>query len=234
MTQDFTADLEEGEARLSGQPLIHFRSRVEKAAHILAELALLGIDPAADLKVLCAGCGVGFVPYILARHTAWTWFGGERDPEYIGRNPWVRRRVRIARLDVTAMPFADDTFDLVICNHVIEHVPAWEMLARELHRVVRPGGLVYLATPNLHRLTVPLKVMLSNKKRLERDRRIDLHLGFTLHELKSLLGEFSDIYPFNRTHAGLNCPALLRPLLPLVPDVVYDYLLPTNVVIGRK
>jgi SAM-dependent methyltransferase len=231
---DFAADVTEGEERLSGQSLVHFRSRVKKAAHILEELTLLGINPTAGLKVLCAGCGVGFVPYILARHTAWTFIGGELDEEYIGRHPWVRQRVRISRLDLTAMPFPDDTFDLVICNHVIEHVSAWETLAQELHRVVRPGGLVYVATPNIYRPTVPLRLMLRSKKRLSRDTRIALHLGFAVHELRRLFAHFSQLYNFNRTHASINSPGIVRPLLPFLPGIVYDYALPTNVMIGRK
>jgi SAM-dependent methyltransferase len=232
--QDFAADLREGEERLSGQSLAHFRTRVDKAAHILEELALLGIDPTSRLRVLCAGCGVGFVAYILARHTAWTFCGGELDAEYIGRHPWVRERLRIARCDLTAMPFPDDAFDLVICNHVIEHVPAWEKLAQELHRVVRPGGLVYVATPNIYRPQMPLRVLLGSKRHLARDTRIALHAGFALHELKSLFGHFADLYSFNRTHAALNAPGFLRPMLPMLPEIMYDYLLPTNVIIGRK
>jgi SAM-dependent methyltransferase len=231
---DFAADVEEGEERLSGQPLVHFKTRVRKAAHILAELQLLGIDPQAKLQVLCAGCGVGFIPYVIARHTAWSYFAGELLQESIDRYPWVRQRLKIVRLDVTAMPFADETFDLVICNHVIEHVPAWERLAQELQRVVRRGGLVYLATPNIYRPKVPLDILLKSKKNLDRNTRIDLHLGFALYELKTLLAPFSELYKFNKTHASINSPGFIRPMLSLLPNVIYDYLLPTNVIIGRK
>lgn len=232
--RDFAPDLREGEARLTGPGLAHFRSRVEKAAHILEELTLVGIAPEARLNVLFAGSGVGFIPYILARHTAWTCIGGELDPEYIGRHPWVRQRVRIARLDATTMPFPNDAFDLVICNHVIEHVPAWEMLAQELHRVVRPRGLVYVATPNLYRPKVPLRIMLQPKKHLTRDTRIALHVGFALHELNALFAHFSQLYHFNRTHVWLNSPILVRNMLSLLPDMVFNHFLPTNVIIGRK
>jgi SAM-dependent methyltransferase len=231
---DFVPDLLEGEERLAGPGLAHFRSRVEKAAHILEELALVGIAPEARLKVLFAGSGVGFIPYILARHTVWTCIGGELDAEYIGRHPWVRQRVRIARLDATAMPFRDNTFDLVICNHVIEHVPAWEALAQELHRVVRPRGLVYVATPNLYRPKVPLRIILNPKKHLTRDTRIALHVGFALHELTVMFAHFSQLYDFNRTHVAINCPTLVRPMISLLPDQLFNYFLPTNVLIGRK
>lgn len=51
----------------------------------------------------------------------------------------------------TKLPFSDGTFDLVISNHVIEHVgdsDAQDDHVRELARVLRPGGWLYLAMPN--------------------------------------------------------------------------------------
>lgn len=49
------------------------------------------------------------------------------------------------------LPFADQAFDLVISNHVMEHVgerPAQLQHLREIHRVLRDDGLVYFAIPN--------------------------------------------------------------------------------------
>jgi SAM-dependent methyltransferase len=48
-----------------------------------------------------------------------------------------------------AMPFADGTFDSVLCNAVLEHVADAEESIRELARVVRPGGHVVVAVPFL-------------------------------------------------------------------------------------
>jgi SAM-dependent methyltransferase len=55
----------------------------------------------------------------------------------------------------TPLPFARDSFDLVVCVSVLEFVPtvdARQRLVDEMKRVVRPGGHVYLATPNPLRL----------------------------------------------------------------------------------
>jgi 2-polyprenyl-3-methyl-5-hydroxy-6-metoxy-1,4-benzoquinol methylase len=49
---------------------------------------------------------------------------------------------------VTALPFAAGEFDVVLCNHVIEHVPAPQAAAAELVRVLRPGGMVIVGVPN--------------------------------------------------------------------------------------
>lgn len=51
------------------------------------------------------------------------------------------------RLDVMMLPFRDDSFDLVICNHVLEHVDDDQVAMRELCRVLRPGRPALLQVP---------------------------------------------------------------------------------------
>jgi SAM-dependent methyltransferase len=51
------------------------------------------------------------------------------------------------RLDITAMPFEDGRFDLVVCSHVLEHVPDDRLAMREIARVLRPGGSAVLMVP---------------------------------------------------------------------------------------
>ena len=45
-------------------------------------------------------------------------------------------------------PFADNEFDSVVANHVVEHVPDVMAFITELHRVVKPGGTIKLLTPH--------------------------------------------------------------------------------------
>lgn len=51
--------------------------------------------------------------------------------------------------DGLRLPFRDDSFDTVVCFEVLEHVKDGSALARELARVVRPGGTVILTVPFL-------------------------------------------------------------------------------------
>jgi SAM-dependent methyltransferase len=51
------------------------------------------------------------------------------------------------RLDVTALPFLDDTFDAILCNHVLEHVTDDGAAMRELRRVLKPGSWAILQSP---------------------------------------------------------------------------------------
>lgn len=53
----------------------------------------------------------------------------------------------IERVDIRAMPFADCAFDLVIANHVLEHVEDDGRALAEIHRVIKPDGAAILQTP---------------------------------------------------------------------------------------
>jgi len=51
------------------------------------------------------------------------------------------------RIDVTDIPFEAATFDLVICNHVLEHVPDDRQALREIGRVLEPDGVAIVQIP---------------------------------------------------------------------------------------
>ena len=54
---------------------------------------------------------------------------------------------RYQRIDLENLPFADDSLDLVICNHVLEHVLGIEQALSDIHRCLRPGGMLIAQTP---------------------------------------------------------------------------------------
>jgi len=51
------------------------------------------------------------------------------------------------KLDIQQMPFDDNTFDVVICNHVLEHVQDDRRAMREILRVLKPGGFGIMQVP---------------------------------------------------------------------------------------
>jgi SAM-dependent methyltransferase len=59
----------------------------------------------------------------------------------------------VQQIDLQQIPYSDQTFDLVICNHMLEHVADAELALREIHRVLKPGGRAICQTPYSPRLT---------------------------------------------------------------------------------
>ena len=53
----------------------------------------------------------------------------------------------IQKIDLTNVPYSANSFDLLICNHVLEHVPDYMKAMKEIFRVLRPGGEAILQTP---------------------------------------------------------------------------------------
>jgi len=51
------------------------------------------------------------------------------------------------RLDITALPFADGTYDVVMAHHVLEHIDDDRRAMAELFRVVKPGGFGVFSVP---------------------------------------------------------------------------------------
>lgn len=65
---------------------------------------------------------------------------------------------RITNLvDITELPYNDDSFDSVICSHVLEHIRDDKKAIKELFRVLKPGGFAILQVPVSKILQVTLE-----------------------------------------------------------------------------
>lgn len=61
----------------------------------------------------------------------------------------LQKNIKVSISDLNQrFPYADDTFDLVHTNQVIEHVPNVDHFLQEIFRVLRPGGSLVLSTEN--------------------------------------------------------------------------------------
>jgi 2-polyprenyl-3-methyl-5-hydroxy-6-metoxy-1,4-benzoquinol methylase len=49
--------------------------------------------------------------------------------------------------DITRLPFADESFDVVICSEVLEHIPDLDQAVREIIRVLKPGKSLVVSVP---------------------------------------------------------------------------------------
>jgi SAM-dependent methyltransferase len=62
-------------------------------------------------------------------------------------NPEEFKEFNAIKLDVTCIDIPDNHFDVVICNHVLEHVPKDSAAMNEIYRVLKPGGYAILQVP---------------------------------------------------------------------------------------
>ncbi len=51
------------------------------------------------------------------------------------------------KADICNLPFEDNTYDVILCNHVLEHIPDDTQAMHELYRVLKPGGMAVLQIP---------------------------------------------------------------------------------------
>ena len=58
------------------------------------------------------------------------------------------------RVDLRDLPFEDARYDLVFASHVLEHIDDDRAAVREIHRVLRPGGIAILPVPIMGEVTV--------------------------------------------------------------------------------
>ncbi|OKH40204.1 SAM-dependent methyltransferase [[Phormidium ambiguum] IAM M-71] len=51
------------------------------------------------------------------------------------------------QMDITNIQYHDNYFDVILCNHVLEHIPNDDRAMKELYRVLKPGGWAILQVP---------------------------------------------------------------------------------------
>jgi len=58
------------------------------------------------------------------------------------------------KVDICSLPFEENSFDIIFCNHVLEHIPDDTKAMQELYRVLKPGGMgVFQIPQDLSRAT---------------------------------------------------------------------------------
>jgi predicted SAM-dependent methyltransferase/ribosomal protein L37AE/L43A len=70
-----------------------------------------------------------------------------RLPSVDYRSADLYRRSVDDRIDITAMSYGDASIDMMLCSHVLEHVPDDRQAMREMFRVLKPGGFAIVMVP---------------------------------------------------------------------------------------
>jgi SAM-dependent methyltransferase len=116
--------------------------------HVFAyEFAKTTIKPGSS--VIEVGCGEGYGTSLLAQ-AASTITGLDVDEETVAHasRKYGSDTVRFRSYDGRTLPFAEGSFDAAVSFQVIEHVRDDASFVDELHKVLKPGGILILTTPN--------------------------------------------------------------------------------------
>jgi SAM-dependent methyltransferase len=100
-------------------------------------------------RFLDCGCGIGQYVQPLCRRYGLDAFGVEYEQEAVDSiqlDDFLKRR--IVQGDLQALKYADGEWDYALLNEVLEHVGDDERVLREIHRVLKPGGLLFVFSPN--------------------------------------------------------------------------------------
>jgi len=130
-------------------------SAVARGDLALAEIELCQLLDWKKVRALDIGCGDGGFLIAMAKRGARA--NGLDLCEFNIMGATYRARawdLPVAALvaSASALPYRPDSFDVVTCGDVIEHVPQPLVTLREIHRVLRPGGLLWIAGPTRYLL----------------------------------------------------------------------------------
>lgn len=143
-----TSPLSKLALRLIGLPHLGFRKR---GAIILQEARKVAKS---DSRILDAGCGYGLYSLTLASLGLGDIDAVDVDAGRIAaleklfaEQPALHERIHLKVGSLTGLPFADRSYDLIICSEVVEHIADHQAAVRELGRVLKPGGTLLFSVP---------------------------------------------------------------------------------------
>ena len=100
-------------------------------------------------SVLDLGCGSGWLSEMISRTGVSSVVGIDIDEQAIAEmNEHASPGVRGIYGQTDSLPFDNDSFDLVVAKDILEHLLFPGSTTREVFRVLKPGGWLYVATPS--------------------------------------------------------------------------------------
>jgi 2-polyprenyl-3-methyl-5-hydroxy-6-metoxy-1,4-benzoquinol methylase len=129
-------------------------SRRIRGARILAVLEDFGAVDVTAARILDIGCSAGLMTEAIAKRGACV-VGIDVDADALLHAAARGGSPRYVAASGERLPFPDECFDAVVCNHVYEHVSDARALMNEAHRVLRDGGACYFAGGHTLQLIEP-------------------------------------------------------------------------------
>jgi ubiquinone/menaquinone biosynthesis C-methylase UbiE len=101
------------------------------------------------LNCLDIGCSSGIITSLLGNHFRIA-TGMDIDQEAIryAQNHSSSSRIQFLMADSMALPFHDNSVDVIVCNHIYEHIPYADQMMDEIYRVLKEDGFCYFSAGN--------------------------------------------------------------------------------------
>lgn len=129
--------------------MLNEESRRQKAAKIISVLQhFLGRETLDGLKALDIGCSTGFISDELDKAGAKVTGLDIDEPGLEGARERFGKRIEFICAGGEDIPAPPQSFDIVIFNHIYEHVVDADAVMTDIKRVLRPDGVVYLGLGN--------------------------------------------------------------------------------------
>jgi len=113
------------------------------------DLKVFFLSARSGARLLEVGCGSGEMLKWLADR-GWQVEGLDFDPQAVQNAQAKGLRVHLGSVEQQGFPA--NSFDAIVMNHVIEHVPNPAALLHECYRILKPGGTLVSVTPNVQSL----------------------------------------------------------------------------------
>jgi len=102
----------------------------------------------ASTLVLDAGCGSGYGAAEFPNAASVVAIDVSAEAIAHARRAYSRSGVHFLQGACESLPFADQSFDLVVAFEVLEHIERWPLMLLDAGRVLRPSGVLLVSTPN--------------------------------------------------------------------------------------
>ena len=126
------------------------KSRKNKALRAVAMFKdKENMDTLKSSSCLEVGSATGIMTYFLADYFQ-SVVGIDIDKPALefAQKKYAKDNIQYLEMDALQMSFPDASFDYIVCHHTYEHVADSVALINGIHRVLKPGGLLYLGAPN--------------------------------------------------------------------------------------
>lgn len=201
---------------------------------------IINVLPDSIGNVLDVGCGEGYLLFkIRKKYNSASLYGMDISKGRIKKTKEKVPKATLLRGDILSLPFPNNSFDVVVCSQLLEHISKYKKAIEELIRIGKKH--VIITVPN------ELPIITVTCPKCKTKHNLDGHVNFfTDKKLKSLfikrkdvkikkIRKFHTIYTYN--HLTLKFPVSVRLFLDRIPGLLYkriSFLKPNFIVVSLE